>query len=165
VQAQFANLDRASATAQTFVAVLTLSASLASPLLVSGLTASLPTYVFSAVLILYLAALGKALRHAIRVIFLRPDNMPIEQSAFGWADIRAFETGQEYAAHVTQLSEVERLQHVLEVAWRSGYVVTEKFREMEQSRRWTAISLILLALLVVCRLAISIYFPDAVAAT
>jgi hypothetical protein len=68
--------------------------------------------------------------------------------------IATFDTGQDYAAYFKKISG-HHDEHLLAHTWLLARAVDLKIKSMGQAIRWTTISLVLLALLIVFRFSIS----------
>lgn len=156
---QYRELERATSIAQGLVSAVTLSAALASPLLVIGLKRSILDAIFGGLLLIYLAVLGNAVRHAFWVFATKPvfGGMPSPEVAgfFNHRSIVEFATPTAFREYFTRLTDQEKFNYVIEQTWADAKLANRKFVAITRTIRWTAISFMFLASLVMLRFLIA----------
>lgn len=159
---QYQELMRSVAIAQGLVSAVTLSAALASPLLLIGARRSPSNAVFGLLLILYLGTLGNSLRHAFWAFCTKPIFRPAVRTSptpgfMTYLFISTFESPQKYQEYFRSLSEEARLDHLIDQTFTDANLVKAKFVALSKTIQWSALSFGLLAMLVLFRFAINFF--------
>jgi hypothetical protein len=153
LEVQLRHIDRATHIAQSLLAVLTLTGALAGPLLVIGAGRSLLDGLFGALLIVYLTTLGNAVRHCMHVTWRRMVSSESFDNPLHFHYIAKFKTGDEYVSYLQGQRGEDWLSQTQAYAWLMARVMNCKRSDIRKAIRWTMLSLLLLASLVVFRFA------------
>ena len=156
---QMRQIDRATSIAQTLLLVLTLSTALAAPLLVIGATRSTLNVLFGLALVLYLAVLANAIRYCLHIAYRR---MPISEDFENYQHYvyiaKEFKTKDKYLDYLRDVDEKGKwLSDIHTNIWLISVAMDEKREAIHKAMRWTRLSLFGLGLLVMLRLAISVW--------
>lgn len=144
------NLERADSATQSLLSAVTLSAALAGPLLLLNIGHTALDAAFGAMLVIYIVALGNAIRHALRTVYTPTRLSEAYEGPFHHYHIGKFNRGEDYVAYMAG-NRMDYGQHLLMESWVAATVMRKKLVAMRRTVRWTAISLALLGILIIAR--------------
>lgn len=148
---QFRQLQRSDTAAQSLILAVTLSAALATPLIIStadfvGFAAAL----LALTLIVYLLSAGAAVLLAMRVLYSPQGNRPPGESWLHYSHISAY-TQAGYIDRLSNMSSNEMLLGILENTYVLARVVDSKAQAVGRAVRWTRWSFAMLGILLLAR--------------
>jgi hypothetical protein len=154
---QLRQLERSSFTAQGLIAAVTITAAIASPLLVAGVHRSAGAIVYGVLIVVYLGSLAVAVRASLSVLFTRSGHIPKGHGILHYGHISSYPTPAAFADRFEQLGDRQELtREILDEVWSLAQVVQIKATKIGSAAVAGAVSLILLGMLVVARFILNI---------